>query len=161
MASGDSFPRASVARPWEDGHSQAALHRCVHACPDEMKFGCAQRGNTTQPRKRRQFTPLSVLQAAKSDARVRASLRTRLGPFPYTSTWEVSDDELPPTKPKMQTIKRITQHRQNRLPQSSIGFNSVHPLYGPKCALIGACMRAIISCGLGVSTFPGMCDGHA
>ncbi|OWM71014.1 hypothetical protein CDL15_Pgr012505 [Punica granatum] len=39
MASGDSFSRASVARPREGGHSQAALHRRAHACPDEMKFG--------------------------------------------------------------------------------------------------------------------------
>ncbi|OWM66965.1 hypothetical protein CDL15_Pgr002719 [Punica granatum] len=46
MASGDSFSRASVARPREGGHSQAALHRCAHACPDEMKFGCAQLGDS-------------------------------------------------------------------------------------------------------------------
>ncbi|OWM70413.1 hypothetical protein CDL15_Pgr008702 [Punica granatum] len=42
MASGDSFSRASVVRPREGGHSQAALHRFAHACPDEMKFGCTQ-----------------------------------------------------------------------------------------------------------------------
>ncbi|OWM63614.1 hypothetical protein CDL15_Pgr008157 [Punica granatum] len=46
MASGDSFSRASVARPREGGHSQAALHRRAHACPDEMKFGCAQTGTS-------------------------------------------------------------------------------------------------------------------
>ncbi|OWM70401.1 hypothetical protein CDL15_Pgr008690 [Punica granatum] len=39
MASGDSFSRASVARPREGEHSQAALLRLAHACPDEMKFG--------------------------------------------------------------------------------------------------------------------------
>ncbi|PKI59311.1 hypothetical protein CRG98_020303 [Punica granatum] len=32
---------------------------------------------------------------AKCDARVHASLRTCLGPFPYTLTREVSDDEVP------------------------------------------------------------------
>ncbi|PKI54050.1 hypothetical protein CRG98_025544 [Punica granatum] len=43
MASGDSFSRASVAHPREGEHSQAALHY-AHACPDEMKFECAQPG---------------------------------------------------------------------------------------------------------------------
>ncbi|PKI73443.1 hypothetical protein CRG98_006151 [Punica granatum] len=38
MASGDSFSRAPVARPWEGGHSQAALHRRAHASPDEIKI---------------------------------------------------------------------------------------------------------------------------
>ncbi|PKI60856.1 hypothetical protein CRG98_018729 [Punica granatum] len=47
MASGDSFSRASVARPREGGHSQAALHRHAHSCPDEIKFGCAQLGDST------------------------------------------------------------------------------------------------------------------
>ncbi|OWM83372.1 hypothetical protein CDL15_Pgr012853 [Punica granatum] len=46
MASGDSFSRASIARLWEGGHSQAALHRRAHACPDETKFGCAQLGDS-------------------------------------------------------------------------------------------------------------------
>ncbi|PKI42155.1 hypothetical protein CRG98_037451 [Punica granatum] len=41
MASGDSFSLASVTRPREGGHSQAALHRRPHACPDKMKFGAA------------------------------------------------------------------------------------------------------------------------
>ncbi|PKI70069.1 hypothetical protein CRG98_009532 [Punica granatum] len=52
MASGDSFSRASVARPWEGGHSQAALHRRAHACPDETKFGCAQYGKMNRERER-------------------------------------------------------------------------------------------------------------
>ncbi|PKI40569.1 hypothetical protein CRG98_039043 [Punica granatum] len=47
MASGDSFSRASVAHPREGGHSQAALHRLAHACPNETKFGRAQLGDST------------------------------------------------------------------------------------------------------------------
>ncbi|PKI61777.1 hypothetical protein CRG98_017827 [Punica granatum] len=42
MGSGDSFSRAFVVLPREGGHSQVALHKRTHACPDEMKFGCAQ-----------------------------------------------------------------------------------------------------------------------
>ncbi|PKI61542.1 hypothetical protein CRG98_018038 [Punica granatum] len=42
MASGDSFSRASVARPREGGHPKPGCIRRAHACPDEMKFGCAQ-----------------------------------------------------------------------------------------------------------------------
>ncbi|PKI79295.1 hypothetical protein CRG98_000309 [Punica granatum] len=38
MASSDSFSRASAASPREGGHSQAALHRRAHACPDEIKI---------------------------------------------------------------------------------------------------------------------------
>ncbi|PKI57286.1 hypothetical protein CRG98_022325 [Punica granatum] len=36
--SGDSFSRSSVVRPREGGDSQAALHRRVHACSDEIKI---------------------------------------------------------------------------------------------------------------------------
>ncbi|PKI46217.1 hypothetical protein CRG98_033389 [Punica granatum] len=48
MASGDSFSLASVVRPREGRHSQAALYKRVHACPDEMKFGLEfSRGSLT------------------------------------------------------------------------------------------------------------------
>ncbi|PKI64489.1 hypothetical protein CRG98_015125 [Punica granatum] len=53
MTSGDSFSHASVAHPWKGGHSQAALHRRAHACPDEIKFECAHsphRGLRCPPR---------------------------------------------------------------------------------------------------------------
>ncbi|PKI75185.1 hypothetical protein CRG98_004409 [Punica granatum] len=46
MVSGDSFSHASVALPREGGHSQAALYRRTHACPDEMKFECVQLGDS-------------------------------------------------------------------------------------------------------------------
>ncbi|PKI73422.1 hypothetical protein CRG98_006192 [Punica granatum] len=39
--------------------------------------------------------------------------------------------------------------------------SGVTKLYEPKCALVGARMRAFGSRGLGVSTFPGKRDGHA
>ncbi|PKI41315.1 hypothetical protein CRG98_038301 [Punica granatum] len=42
MAGGDSFSPAPVARPREGGHSQAALHRRAHACPDEIKIRVAR-----------------------------------------------------------------------------------------------------------------------
>ncbi|PKI73564.1 hypothetical protein CRG98_006012 [Punica granatum] len=45
MASGDSFSHASVARLREDGHSQAALHRCAHVCPYEIKIRVRTSGN--------------------------------------------------------------------------------------------------------------------
>ncbi|PKI46995.1 hypothetical protein CRG98_032620 [Punica granatum] len=50
MASGDSFSRVSVARPWKGEHSQAALHRRAHAYPDETKFGDASLGLLLAPR---------------------------------------------------------------------------------------------------------------
>ncbi|PKI74229.1 hypothetical protein CRG98_005350 [Punica granatum] len=64
---------------------------------------------------------------AKSDARVHASSRTCLGPFPYILMRGVSDDEVPPTKPKTRKIEPISQHRCNRLPRTSSGFNNVCP----------------------------------
>ncbi|PKH69538.1 hypothetical protein CRG98_050095 [Punica granatum] len=48
MTSGDSFSRASVVRPREGEHSQAALQRRAHACPDETKFGCAHLPHETE-----------------------------------------------------------------------------------------------------------------
>ncbi|PKI67525.1 hypothetical protein CRG98_012109 [Punica granatum] len=74
-----------------------------------------------------QATPHGSRAEQKSDAWVRASLSTYLRPFPYTSTREVSDDVVPPTKLKTRTIERITQYRCNHLPRTSNGFNSMHP----------------------------------
>ncbi|OWM76713.1 hypothetical protein CDL15_Pgr005250 [Punica granatum] len=39
---------------------------------------------------------------------------------------EVSDDEVPPMKPKTRIIERITQHLCSRLPRTSSGFKGVH-----------------------------------
>ncbi|PKI11316.1 hypothetical protein CRG98_049554 [Punica granatum] len=52
---------------------------------------------------------------------------------PFTSIGKGSDYEVPPTKPKTRTIERITQHRCNNLPRTSIGFNSTHPPRGTHC----------------------------
>ncbi|PKI61499.1 hypothetical protein CRG98_018083 [Punica granatum] len=52
---------------------------------------------------------------AKNDTQVHISLRIPLGPFPHTLTREVSDEYVPPTKPKTETIEQTIQPRRMRL----------------------------------------------
>ncbi|PKI59052.1 hypothetical protein CRG98_020560 [Punica granatum] len=71
---------------------------------------------------------------AKNDTRVHISLRIPLGPFLHTSTREVSDEYVPPTKPKTETIEQTVQprrvhlHRDRATPRGKLGL--------PHCTLI-------------------------
>ncbi|PKI32459.1 hypothetical protein CRG98_047150, partial [Punica granatum] len=65
---------------------------------------------------------------AKNDTQGHISLRIPLGPFPQTSTREVSDEYIPPMKPKTETIeqtiqpRRVRLHRDQAAPQGKSGL---------------------------------------
>ncbi|PKI75912.1 hypothetical protein CRG98_003695 [Punica granatum] len=59
---------------------------------------------------------------AKNDTQVHISLRIPLGPFPHTSTREVSDEYVPPMKPKTETIEQTIQPRRVRLHRDRATF---------------------------------------
>ncbi|PKI56237.1 hypothetical protein CRG98_023368 [Punica granatum] len=64
---------------------------------------------------------------AENDTRVHISLRIPLGPFPHTSTREVSDEYVPPMKPTTEAFERaacLQRNRLNRQTSMPIGFES-------------------------------------
>ncbi|PKI59751.1 hypothetical protein CRG98_019854 [Punica granatum] len=155
MVSGDSFSHSFVVRPREGGHSQAALHRRAHACPDEMKFRLDTGFEVGVP-----SYAFFNIQCTELTPTIE-EYRTLIGRT--TVARDIVESNFHTARPALLShLLRIwLQSHANPLWPCApnhvfhpLGFDRFAVVRTRMWTLIGACMRAFGSRGLGVSTFP-------